>query len=407
MAIGLFLGAGASLELGMPLTWDLTAELRAWLKPDKLRGFNRAWQLQGGGYPAEVVEDFVSVLMTPGMHYESMLGYLQAQWRRLPRFQHEYHGLYGWLVEMVYFILYYRQINNEAYITTGVRYFEGIVGLARESKPLWIFSSNHDLMVECLCAHYSLPICSGLREDALLPRLDSGGRKIGDLPARVLRGDELERSGMTFDPPGSSVVNLLKFHGALDTFTFRDGKDLLKLEPIGSGVHGVIAALRAANEELFYLHAGQRVKATNEITYPDERGVMQFLQRSLLAGAYKFDKRFTQVVPELLLDQFRHKLNYVSRLICIGYGFADVHINDAISRWLELTEDRRIEIVGPLIRSVPSFLLHLSPQVGLYDMRATDFLQRYAFTPLSKRERFCRTVRDTARKVRRYQKGFS
>jgi hypothetical protein len=203
------------------------------------------------------------------------------------------------------------------------------------------------------------------------------------------------------------LVNLLRFHGALDTFTFRDGKDLLKLEPLGPGVHGVVAALQSANEELFYLHEGRRAKATNEITYTDENGVMQFLRRSLLAGAYKFDKRFSQVVPELLLIQLSHQLNYVSHLICIGYGFGDVHINDAISRWLEFTADRRVEIVGPHVRAVPSFLMHLSPQVSLHDILATDFLARYAFTPLSRRERFCKTVRGAGRKVQRYRRGFA
>jgi hypothetical protein len=407
MTIGLFLGAGASLELGMPLTWDLTAEFLAWLTPDKLRGFNRGWRAQGGGHPDEVIEDFASIIKAPGMHYESMLGYLQTQYGRAAQFRQDYHGVYAWLVEVVYLILYFRHIGNEVHITTGLRYFEGIAGLARESKPLWIFSPNHDLMVECLCAQYGLEICTGFTETVLLPCLDGAGRKIGDLPAKILRGEELERSGITFAPPGSSVVNLLKIHGALDTFTFRDGKDLLKLDPLGPGVGGILKALKAANEDLFYLQNGQRAKTTNEITYTDEDGVMQFLRRSLLAGAFKFDKRFSQVVPELLLDQFRHKLNYVTRLICIGYGFADVHINDAISKWLELTSERRLEIIGPGIRAVPSFILHLSPQVTLHDMRATDFLQQFAFKPLSKGERFWKCVRDIARKVRRKRRGFA
>jgi hypothetical protein len=408
MTIGLFLGAGASLELGMPLTWDLTAELLAWLTPDKLRNLNRGWRVQGGGYPDEVIEDFASILKRQDMHYESMLGYLQTQYRRQRQFSQDYHGLYATVVEAVYFILYARHINNnEPYITTGQRYFEGIAGLARESKPLWIFSPNHDLMAECFCAQYGLEICTGFTETVLLPRLDGTGKKIGELPAKVLRGEEIEHSGITFAPPGSSVINLLKIHGALDTFTFREGKDLLKLDPLGPGVGGILNALKAANEELLYLHLGHRIKATNEITYTDENGEMQFLRRSLLAGAFKFDKRFGQVVPDLLLDQFRHKLNHVTRLICIGYGFADVHINDAISRWLEFTSDRRLEIVGPGVRAVPSFILHLSPQVSLHDMRATEFLQQFAFKPLSKDERFWKGVRDIAREVSRKRKGFA
>jgi hypothetical protein len=37
---GLFLGAGASYEAGMPLVWELTAEIRNWLTADKLRELN-------------------------------------------------------------------------------------------------------------------------------------------------------------------------------------------------------------------------------------------------------------------------------------------------------------------------------------------------------------------------------
>jgi hypothetical protein len=184
MITGLFLGAGASFELGMPLVWDLTAELRAWLTPDMLRGFNHGWRPQGGGYPDEVIEDLAAILQTPGMHYESMLGHLQVQFRRSSRFRQDYHGLYAWLVEVVYLLLYHRHIKNESYISMGLRYFEGIIGLAREIKPLWIFSLNHDLVVECLCAQYGISVNSGFVETAVLPRLDGAGKKTGDLPVR-------------------------------------------------------------------------------------------------------------------------------------------------------------------------------------------------------------------------------
>jgi hypothetical protein len=139
------------------------------------------------------------------------------------------------------------------------------------------------LIVECLCAQYGVEICTGFTEAVVLPRLDSAGKRIGELQAKVLRGEEFERPGITYGPQGSSVVNLLKIHGAL--IHFRDGKDLLKLVPL-TGVAGIIGALKAANEELIHIHDGHRVKATNEITYTDETGEMQFLRRSLLAGAF-------------------------------------------------------------------------------------------------------------------------
>jgi len=67
-SLGLFLGAGASFELGMPLVWDLTAELKAWLTPAKLREFNKSWRSQGGGYSDAVIDDFAIWLTLPQVH---------------------------------------------------------------------------------------------------------------------------------------------------------------------------------------------------------------------------------------------------------------------------------------------------------------------------------------------------
>jgi len=72
---GLFLGAGASYDVGMPLVWDLTTELKAWLTIDKLRAFNAGWRAQGGGHPDSVIEDVAAVLLRADLHYESILGY--------------------------------------------------------------------------------------------------------------------------------------------------------------------------------------------------------------------------------------------------------------------------------------------------------------------------------------------
>jgi hypothetical protein len=59
---GLVLGAGASFETGMPLVWDVTAELKQWLTPEKLRGFNEGWRAQGNGMPDEAVESLIQAL---------------------------------------------------------------------------------------------------------------------------------------------------------------------------------------------------------------------------------------------------------------------------------------------------------------------------------------------------------
>ena len=387
---GLFLGAGASYETGLPLVWELTTELKDWLTPDKLRSLNLGWRAQGGGYPDIVIEDVAQRLTIPDQHYESILGYLETQYRRQLQLQREYHGLYSWLVEMVYHILCIRHIKNVSYIERHLRYYAGIAHLAELNKPLWIFSLNHDVIIEALAIYYNIPLnCGFSNEIVTLPRRDKNGAKIGELKAETLSGDQLESGGMLFSQTRTIGINLLKIHGSLDVFTLRDGKDLLRLLPLEQSVSGVVEALRVANEELVYIHPAapdRPAKATNEIAYADDEGEMQFLRRTLLAGAFKFDSRSGQVLLLRLLDYFRASINHVSTLICIGYGFGDTHINHVFREWLEFDAGRRLEVVGPGTKYMPSSLLHLASQVVLRDSTATDYLDFVSGIVRSKRD---------------------
>ena len=118
--IGLFVGAGFSHEAGMPLVWELTSEIKNWLTPDKLRSLNAGWRAQGTGHSDEVIEDLVSVLQKDELHYENILGHLEVQFGRQSRLAQEYAGLYAWMVELVYQLLYYRQVHNDdSSITTS------------------------------------------------------------------------------------------------------------------------------------------------------------------------------------------------------------------------------------------------------------------------------------------------
>ena len=378
---GLFLGAGASVELGMPLVWDLTKELRDWLTVEKLRGFNRLAAARGGAYPEFIVDELAEALTAPEMHYESILGHFEVESVRCRSHSQAYHGMYGWLVQMVYAILYLHQINSETTIKGASSYANGLAGLARKSRPLWIFSLNHDLIAECLAAIAGIPIHFGFTSKISLPRRDLSGKHIGELMGEVITGDELENRGMSFTQPGSEGINLLKIHGALDIFTFREGRDLFRLLPEKTSVSGIISALRIANEELLYVipEQGNRiVRPTNEIAYADAEGRMQFLRRSLLAGAFKFDKRRQQVLPYRMLDIFKSNLNYASHLICVGYSFGDIHVNTIIREWLEFSRQRRLEIVAPQFDTLPSFLLHLLPQITKAESKAVDYIAAFA-----------------------------
>ena len=413
-ATGLFIGAGASFESGMPLVWDLSAEIWAWLTPDKLRELNRGWRAQGSGNPDEVIDALVASLLDGSMHYENILGNLEVHFNRpftatKAHLRQAYHGLYSWLVELIYHLLWHRHVHNGAFITRSLRYLEGIAGLAQQNEPLWIFSLNHDSIIECLAAHSGVRLDCGFSGAGRLPLRNAAGIKVGDLPIDTLAVDRLEKSGFDFRNLNGPGINLIKIYGSLDVFTANDSHDLVKLAPLGDGVTGVLESLRAANEKLVYVVPGHpgRIKALNEITYADETGEMQFLRKTILSGAYKFDRRSTQVLPPSILNQFRICLNRVSHLVCIGYGCGDAHINQIMREWLEFSGDRKLELVGPEMKACPPFAGHVASQVVLKDEFATDYLERYALTPLSVSERLFKAGLRRARIRRRKAKGFA
>lgn len=390
--VGLFLGAGASYEWGMPLTWPLTYELLAWLTPEKLRELNELWHAQGGALADEVLEDAMRLLRRTDMHFEALLGYLQTQaWRpQFQKYRRDYHMLYGKLAEIVYLLLYSRY-KSVLFLTRSLRYYEGIAGLAARNTPLWIFSLNYDMLIESVAAHHSIPINCGFTGTTTLIRRDKFGTQIGELEADIITEEQFQKEGLSYLHPGTSGINLLKIHGSLDMFAMQDKKVFLKLRPLGPGIRGVLESMRAAYEELRPTDPGM-LHIINEIAYTDEHGVVQFLRRSLIAGAYKYDQRHEQVISESFLNAFKSGINHVRALICIGYGFGDLHINGILRNWLEFEPDRKLVLVST-DPAIPPSLLHVAPQVKLVKQTATAYLGQYA-RPLTEDERRAKALHD-------------
>ena len=385
---GLLLGAGASYDIGMPLATELTDELRDWLTPAKLKSLNAGWRRQGGGYSDETIDSLADVLVREDMTYEHILGHLQVEQARAN--SQEQHGLLAFLSEMLYALLKERHVLNISFIERAIRNLDGVKRFAEMQRPLWIFSLNHDLIVECLSAYSGVPLQCGYSEERVrLPRRDTVGSTVGEIEAIVMRRADLLEGRLPFFEEGAVGINLLKVHGSLDEFAFNDGQDLLKLAPAEASISAILSVLNLANEEVRFVDPrwpGGVVKGANEIIYEDAEGEMQFLRRSLLGGMFKFQGQQRQTVPEELLGYFKSALNRLSALVCIGYGFGDTHINLAIREWLEFTSIRQLTIVDPAISCVPDSLLHLSPQIRMEAVTATDFLDREGGVTRSRQE---------------------
>ena len=379
---GLLLGAGASFDVGMPLASELTKELKNWLTPSKLLWLNDCWLQQGRGYSNTTINDLARILAFENMNYEHIAGYLEVQKERQQLRSNEYHGLLAFLSEMIYVLLMERHVLNVDRIERNIRCLDGIKAFVENNRPLWILSLNHDLVVECFSTKEGIPLKCGFSEETIqLPHRNRNGIKTGETIAHVTRREQLAKNTLDFFQKGEEGINLLKIHGSLDEFAFNDGQDLLKIIPNDNTVSGVIAELQRVNNEVKFVDPrwpGGIVKATNEIVYADIVGKPQFLRRTPLLGAFKFQIQANQTVPKELQGFFGQTLNYLTSLVSIGYSFGDTHVNQAVRDWLEGNDTRHLTIVDPAVEFVPTTFGHLYPQIELIKSRATDFLDNKA-----------------------------
>jgi hypothetical protein len=281
--------------------------------------------------------------------------------------------------------------------------------LVEDNSPLWIFSLNHDVLVECIAACYGIPLSSGFPGEIALPRRDRNGNEIGLLLADMATGEQIEKSALSFLGTGTRGINLLKIHGALDIFAFHNGEDLIKMRPLVASPRGIVDALRIANEELICLgppFGPNAFQPTNEIAYSDRDGQVQFLRRSLMAGAFKFTDRYKQVLPKRLLTHFRSNLNHLTRLICVGYSFGDIHINQVIRDWIDFSETRTITIVSPAPQ-VPPFLAHVPLQTTVVAADAAEYFEQLLRTPPPDSQKVERCFRALTREAQRKAIGFA
>jgi len=379
--MALFLGAGASRELGMPLREEINAEIVAWLTPTSLRRINSVWRGRGHGHPDQVIDNLVKVLESSDFDYESLLRQWEAQYIAGAGDARgaSYHGLYAWLAQVVSLALYRRQVSYRDSFRDGLPYFAGIVPLVRDNAPLWVFSVNQDVLVECIAAHFGVPVNCGFSARTIaLPCRRSPGTIIATLRANLLSEADLANAALPFFPPGTPGINLLKLQGALDIFGFGDSGDLLKLKPQAQTFDAIIDSLQIANEGL--LDAGlspDPLSVTNQIPFIDQNGDRRVLRRTLLASATRLTDPYPQLMQRRFLEYFRANLGQVDRLVAIGYSMGDAEVNDIVQDWLASSADRQLELVAPRIERVPACLEPLSSQIKLTPSSATIYLEQF------------------------------
>lgn len=358
----------------MPLVSELTAEIRRWLTPAKVERFNRGWRARGGGWTDTTTSTLVSLLQNQELHYEQIIGAIEVEFAREldARLRQEWHAVHGYLLQTVRGFLLERQIRNLDFALSVLDDFGAVKKLADENRPLWVFTTNHDVIVEILAAKFAIPLKSGFTEKITLP-MNAGDGRITDIACEQLPRAAMAAGGYNFFKPGEIGINLVKLHGSLDIFGQGDELSYLKVASKDGGPRSYVEQLRSLEAIDYALGSRDGVRANNEHSYLDSQGAVQFLRNSLLSGAHKFSPRMTQIAPPEFLSLFRGFLNYASELICIGYGFGDHHINEPMAEWLAQYAARQLIVVNPGISRMPDRFARLCRQVLLVAKDAREY----------------------------------
>ena len=368
----------------MPLRADISAEILAWLSPTSLRKLNATWRGRGFGHPDEIIEDIARALDPATFDYEALLGHMEAQYLNDARegFAQAYHGLYAWLAQVVYQLLYRRQVERRDSYREGLQYFEGIARLAQDNRPLWILSLNHDVLIECIASLFGIEVNGGFSpRTVFLPCRSGDGQQVAALAAEILTDAELASGQLHFFKAGWPGINLLKVHGALNIFSYGDGRDLIRLKPAEQTFDGIIDVLQMANEGLLDPNLASSLvpdplALANKIPYIDNDGQPQVLGRTLLASVSRLTDPYPPLMQRRLLEYFRASLAQADRLVAIGYSMSDGEVNEILRDWLESSGARQLEIVVPGIAQGPPFLESLSAQIELTPASATTYLEQ-------------------------------
>jgi|SRR6185437_12422357 len=360
----LLLGAGASYDCGFPLVNELTTILKS--RITSLLNKNN----HNCNNPK--IRKIITELFNTDMHYEAMIGYLEVLHNHEHNvdFRKELHSAIAFFIQALHYILLENyQIRQTEYCLKILDAFRGIKHLMMSNQPLWIFSLNHDLVVEMLANLLDIELKTGFFDAT--PIVFNSYIETNNLLFENLTRVDINLNRFNFFSNNESGINLLKLHGALDIFAYGDELNYRKVKLEKNDPKSGTKLLKSIAEVNQQIVASDKINTLNESVFLDKQKQIQFSRHSLLSGAHKFSPNLSQIAPPEFLALFRLNINYMNELICIGYSFGDNHINEILKNWLSCN-NHNLTIVDPHGK-IPVFLTHLTPRITIVKKRATEY----------------------------------
>ena len=353
MRRGLLLGAGFSVELGMPTSKEFSQAFFSFLTPKKLKGIidiRKSYEPFGKDNPTDKNEydnfyiSFMKYLSEGNLNYEELIriiddvsGYERA--KQLAKDD---------------FLVTLRTLINESFFifqTQTYPIYQLNKGWYRQllsdfaEQELWIYSLNHDVIIEMLCKDLGFDLYVGGNKTLQLPFNNLDSKR--SITFTEVNNVESNLDNLHF-AKNSKGINLIKLHGGINEFTYdEERKRLFVLPLVNETSEEYLLGLRDLLHKPHYFHNGRPIHTGSEIVIGDTDGEMQFLSPSILSGSRKYSPTIDDRKGEEKMAFFSNGIEIMDELYVIGYGFGDEHINNRIVRAMHLNEKMKIWVVDP------------------------------------------------------------
>lgn len=364
MAKGLLLGAGFSYDLGMPLASEFSDTLFSFFNATKMTYIiNKMKGLRPYSIDRTLcnttlnmfIEIYNEFLNSDNKNYEELfkiiedlsLSSREAQETR----QYFLAKLRNIINEL--FLIYQRE-TYLYYLLNKDKYKWLIDEFSKDE--LWIFTLNHDILIEMLCIDYNIPLCEGYSNTFPIPQSNKNLKDIfefGRIDATEKNVDNLNYATNT------KGINLLKIHCGLNEYFQGDEKSgkyrlLFPKNDCKNSLEFLIRLEQFVHNPHYYID-GQKPNIEGEICFSDFERTMQFMQPSILTGSKKYHTTFSNHQNEEKIELFSSGLEKIDELYIIGYSFGDKHINHRISHAMHLNDNLKVMIVNPIFQKQEIF----------------------------------------------------
>lgn len=360
----LFLGAGASYECGMPLVWEFTNILRA----NVLRRLDT--HLFDFRSAPNFRASFERILSNPNLHYEQMVGELESICLAGGAYSKIARTVLVQLIDCVQMLLLEDQMHTTGLFREKVKDYAGIQDLLGRNPCLHVFSLNHDINFEEICRFHGIELRDGF--------FRGGAERYQNIAEfTTLTREKMDSGNLSFLGTHERGVNLIKLHGSLDIFAVEDRNLYLKCAPtkdneFGAYMREIVRVEKHSHEVCARIQS----RTVGELNVMDVDGELQFMRRSLLSGANKFQGSFDQIAPLAFFQEFKKRVHWITEMDVIGYGFGDNHINAVLFQWLR-ESGGAMNIYDPHRKILPSGLENQGGRVNIVNAGLTEYFNGY------------------------------